>query len=112
MKRKVIIYLTTLSVGLFGVANLRAQESTTAGEDLKHAAKKTGHAVKKSARKVSNKSAELASKGSSAVVDKIHESKQGPDGQTIYINNKSEYYWVDKKGRRNYVPASQLRAKD
>ncbi|MEP7106448.1 MAG: hypothetical protein ABI760_00670 [Ferruginibacter sp.] len=112
MKKSLLRYFVAISIGLFAAVNINAQDTTSAGEDLKAAAKKTGHAIKKTAVKVGNKTAELASKGESAVVDKKFEGKQGPGGQTIYINNKSEYYWVDKKGHRHYVTLSQLKDKN
>ena len=73
--------------------------------------KKTTHAVKKSATAVGNKTAEVASKGKSRVTDKVYKDKVGPNGQTIYIDDHSRYYWVDKKGHRVYVKETELKAK-
>jgi len=73
--------------------------------------KKTTHEVKKGAKKVGNKTAELASKGKSKVVDQTYKDKVGPDGQTIYIDGDSKYYWVDKKGHKQYVTEAELKAK-
>jgi hypothetical protein len=53
----------------------------------------------------------VASKGKAAVTDSKHKDKVGPDGQTIYIDNHSKYYWVDDKGKRHYVTAAQLKDK-
>ena len=114
MKKKIMTCLVAGSAAMLFAGSLHAQEdtSTTIGDDLKSATKKTGVAIEKGAKKVGNKTAELASKGKSAVVDKVYEDKKGPDGQTIYINNKSEYYWVDKKGHRHYVREADLVDKD
>jgi len=90
---------------------LHAQDTITAGQDIKNAAKKTGKAIGKGAQAVGNKTAELASKGKAVVVDKVHEGKQGPDGQVIYINNKSKFYWIDKKGHHRYIAESKLKNK-
>jgi len=73
--------------------------------------KKTTHAVKKSAKAVGNKTAEVASRGKSRVTDKVYKGKVGPNGQTIYIDDHSRYYWVDKKGHRNYVTEADLKPK-
>jgi hypothetical protein len=73
--------------------------------------KKTTHAVKKGATKVGNKTAELASKGKARVTDKVYKEKVGPAGQTIYIDDHSRYYWIDKKGHRNYVTTAELKDK-
>ena len=112
MKKRSMIYVAAITLGLFGAVSVHAQDSTTVGQDLKSAAKKTGKAVGKGAKKVGNKSAELASKGSSAVIDKVYKDKVGPDGQKIFIDNKSKYYWVDKKGHRNYVTEAELKDKN
>ncbi len=67
--------------------------------------------VKTGAKKVGNKSAEVASKSKAKVTDEKYKDKVGPNNQTIYIDNHSRYYWVDKKGKRHYVNASQLKAR-
>ena len=73
--------------------------------------KQAGHEVKKGAVKVGNKTAQLASNGKSRVTDKVYKGKVGPTGQTIYIDDHSRYYWIDKKGHRNYVIEADLRTK-
>jgi len=75
------------------------------------AVEKTTHAVKKTAKKVGNKTAEVASKGKATVTDKVYKDKVGPEGQTIYIDGHSRYYWIDKKGHRNYVTEVELKDK-
>lgn len=114
MKKGITVSAIAMAAVLFSAAGACAQENdtSTVGQDLKKAAQETGHAVKKGAKKVGNKTAELASKGKSAVVDKVYEDKKGPDGQTIYINNKSQYYWVDKKGHHHFVDESDLKDPD
>ena len=73
--------------------------------------KQAGHEVKKGAVKVGNKTAQLASNGKSRVTDKVYKGKVGPTGQTIYIDDHSRYYWIDKKGHRNYVTEADLKNK-
>lgn len=71
-------------------------------------AQSVGQDVKKTAKKVGNKTAEVASKGASSVVDKKYAGKVGPQGQTIYIDKNSAYYYVNKKGKRVYVKEAEL----
>src|SRR5215831_18141529 len=87
---------------------LAASISYTAGAQT---GKKTEESVEKAAQKTGNKTAEIASKGKSTVVDKVYKDKVGPDGQKIYIDSHSKYYWVDKKGHKNYVTESELKDK-
>jgi hypothetical protein len=70
--------------------------------------KKTTTEVKKDARVVGHKTAEVASKGKSRATDKVYRDKVGPNGQTIYIDAHARYYWVDKRGHRNYVTEADL----
>ncbi len=111
MKKVLLTGMVIACSGLFTLA-LQAQDTTTAGQDIKKAAKKTGKAIGKGAKKVADKTAEIASKGKAVVVDKVYEGKQGPEGQKIYINNKSQYYWVDKKGHRHFITGAELKAKN
>ena len=73
--------------------------------------KEVGKDIKKGAKKVGNKTAEVASKGKAKVTDQHHKDKVGPNGETIYIDNHTQYYWVDKKGKRHYVTADVLKPK-
>lgn len=72
--------------------------------------KKAGHEVKNGAKKVGHKTAELASKGKSKIADKTVKDKVGPNGETIYLDD-SRYFWIDKKGHRQYIAQSKLKAK-
>jgi len=112
MKKEFFVYLIALSTGVFSANNLHAQDTTSLDKKVEKSVKKTGHSIEKGAKKVGNKTAELASKGKSAVVDKVYDEKQGPVGQTIYINNNSKYYWVDKKGHKHFITESELKDKN
>lgn len=98
MKKILIVFL--FSFFALGVTTTQAQ-----------AVKKTTHAVKKGAKKVGNKTAELASKGKAKVTDKKVENKTGPNNETIYVTDDNRYYWVDKKGKRHFLPEESLKTK-
>lgn len=86
---------------LVGITSVNAQDTT----------KKVTTTVKEGAMKVGNKTAELASKGKNAVTDKIYKDKEGPNGETIYINKHSKYYWIDKKGHKVPISKNKLQNK-
>ncbi|MFD0794760.1 hypothetical protein ACFQZX_14130 [Mucilaginibacter litoreus] len=105
------LFKTTLFAAvLFAASSAFAQtnQDTTLGQKVGSTAKKGWKATKKTASKVGNKTAEVASKGASAVADKKYDGKVGPQGQTIYIDKNSAYYYVNKKGHHVYVPKAQL----
>lgn len=99
MKKIVMMAAFAVCVGM-GTAAYAQDTTSTIGQKIKKGAKKAG-----------NKTAELASKGASTVVDKTDEGRVGPDGQKIYIDNKSRFYWIDKKGHKLYVTEAQLKPK-
>ena len=118
MKKGLSISLMALFAGIFAVTNVNGQDTanekkdtTNLGQDIKEVGKETGKVVKKGAKDVGNKTAELASKGKAGVVDKKYDGKQGPNGETIYINDHAKFYWIDKKGHRHYVTEAELRDK-
>jgi len=107
MKKIVGVSLITLLLGFSFTALAQEQDS-----EVKKDVKKGTNAVKKAGQKVGNKTAEIASKGKAKVTDAVHKDKVGPNNEVIYIDNHSKFYWVDKKGRRHYVKAHQLKNKE
>ncbi|MXV50881.1 hypothetical protein GS399_07830 [Pedobacter sp. HMF7647] len=65
----------------------------------------------KAVESVGNETAEVAVKGASKVSDKTYKDKVGPQGQTVYINKHSQYYYVNEKGGKVYLKKSQLKDK-
>lgn len=98
---KTLLKSAMIAAALF--AAVQAQAKPMLGDTTKFT-KKIGNVAKK----VGHKTSEIAAKGASDVVDKKYEGKCGPNGQTVYINNKSHYYYVNKKGHRVYLKKSQL----
>lgn len=95
-----------------------AQDSTAhkgiikkAGHGIKKGTKKAWSGTKKGAKAVGNETAELATKGKAKVTDKKSDEWVGPEGQTIYVDDGSKYYWISEKGKRMFVSKSSLKAK-
>jgi hypothetical protein len=97
---KKLIGISILAM-LLGFSSANAQDTT----------KKVTTKVKEGAVKAGNKTAELASKGKNAITDKVYKDKEGPNGETIYINKHSKYYWIDKKGHKVPISKNELRSK-
>lgn len=76
-----------------------------------HKTRHVGQDIKSVADTVGNKTAEIASKGAARVTDKVYANKVGPQGQTIYIDKNSKYFYIDSKGRRVFVKESALKDK-
>ena len=105
-------------IGLFAVAalslfslNTNAQEKKEKKTEVGKALQKTGKAVEKGATAVGNKTAEVAVKGGAKVADQTYKGKMAPDGSNVYIDGKNRKYYVNKKGAKIYLKASQIRNK-
>jgi streptogramin lyase len=101
MKKKYLLGLLTLA--LAGSVSLSAQ-----AQEKK---KTVGQTIDKTASNVGNKTAEVAVKGVSKVGDKTYKGKVAPDGTDVYIDGKNRKYYVNKKGGKVYLKASQIRNK-
>jgi len=95
--------LGLLTLALAGSVSLSAQ-----AQEKK---KTVGQTIDKTATNVGNKTAEVAVKGVSKVGDKTYKGKVAPDGTDVYIDGKNRKYYVNKKGGKVYLKASQIRNK-
>lgn len=67
--------------------------------------------IDSTAQKIGNKTASIAVKGTSAITDKIYKGKEGPHGETVYINKKDQKFIVNEKGKKVYLKPSQIHDK-
>ncbi|PYF70868.1 hypothetical protein [Pedobacter nutrimenti] len=93
-----------LALGLLASVALSAQAQEKKKESL-------GKKIEKTADKVGNKTAEVAVKGTSKIGDKTWKGKMAPDGSDVYINNKNRKYYVNKKGAKVYLKASEIKTR-
>jgi len=98
MNKKYLSGLLTLAIA--GTISLSAQ-----AQEKK---KSVGQTIDKTATSVGHKTAEVAVKGSSKVADKTYKGKVAPDGTDVYIDGKNRKYYVNKKGGKVYLKASQI----
>ncbi|SFE26731.1 hypothetical protein SAMN05518672_105104 [Chitinophaga sp. CF118] len=67
--------------------------------------------IDSTAKKIGNKTASVAVKGASKITDKTYKGKEGPGGQTVYIDKHDKKYYVDEKGKKIYLKASEIHDK-
>lgn len=104
-KRYILGLVATAAFAMFSL-NTNAQEKKT---EVGKALQKTGKAVEKGANAVGNKTAEVAVKGSAKVTDQTYKGKMAPDGTNVYIDGKNRKYYVNKKGAKVYLKASEIK---
>ncbi len=109
MKKKFIMAFA--AVAMFAVmpilAKAQEKKKTEAGKVIQ----KTTKAVEKGAKAAGDKTAEVAVKGASKVADQTYKGKMAPDGSNVYIDGKNNKYYINKKGAKVYLKASQIRDK-
>ena len=114
--------LALLSAAIFAVSQstVLAQENKTVGQAVGGAAKDVGHATAKGAKEVGQatatgakavgkKTSELASKGAAAVANKRYNGHWALTGELVYIDEYGRYFYVDKKGHRQFITKAQMR---
>jgi hypothetical protein len=67
--------------------------------------------IDSTAKKIGNKTASIAVKGASTLTDKVYKGKEGPNGETVYINKHDRKFIVDGKGKKVYLKKSQIHDK-
>lgn len=109
MKTKYLSGMLTVAICASLAFNANAQEKKESG--VGKALDKTGKAIGKTATKVGNKTAEVAVKGSAKVADQTFKGKMAPDGSDVYIDGKNRKYYINKKGAKVYLKASQIKTR-
>ncbi|HEY0174950.1 MAG TPA: hypothetical protein VGC08_01145 [Pedobacter sp.] len=101
MNKKYLMGLLTLAIAATVSLSAQAQEKR----------KGVGHTIDRTATSIGHKTAEVAVKGTSKIGDKTYKGKIAPDGSDVYIDGKNRKYYVNKKGGKVYLKASQIRNK-
>lgn len=104
--KKYILGLAAMAMMASVTFTAVAQEKKT---EVGKALKKTGKAVEKGAKSVGNKTAEVAVKGGAKVVDQTYKGKMAPDGSNVYIDGKNNKYYINKKGAKIHLKASEIK---
>jgi hypothetical protein len=92
-------------------ANEVERDADRAGDKAEAEAREGESEVKGAARRTGDAVSEAAAKTAAAITDKKHDSKVGPDGQTIYIDDDSKYYYINDEGKKVFVTKLQLKDK-
>jgi hypothetical protein len=87
------------------------RESEEAEENIEQRTERTESDIERAAENTGDAISEAAAKAAAEIDDKRHDTKVGPDGQTIYISDDSRFYYVDDAGKRVYVSEMELKDK-
>jgi hypothetical protein len=103
--------ISFLAAAMFVASNTFAQEHKSVGQKVGGAAKDVGHATGSAAKDVGHKTSEIASKGAAAVTDKRYDGHWAPTGENVYIDEHNKYFYVDKKGHRQFITKMHMRTR-
>jgi hypothetical protein len=101
-------------VQLFGLKSKTASYRSDADNDeskVSEKARETGRDVENGVEKAGDKISETAANGAAHIKDKVYDGKQGPGGETIYIDKDSKYYYINSEGNKVYVTKLQIKDK-
>ena len=98
-------------MGLAAMAMVVSVTFTAGAQEKKTEAGKVLQKTGKAAKSVGNKTAEVAVKGTAKVVDAKFKGKMAPDGSDVYIDGKNNKYYINSKGAKIYLKASQIRVR-
>jgi hypothetical protein len=103
--------VTLLAAALFVAAESTtyAQENKPVTKEIGDAAKDVGKATATGAKAVGKKTSEVASKGAAAVSTKRYKGHWALTGELVYIDEYGKYFYVDKKGHRQFITKAQMR---
>ena len=77
--------------------------------DVENAANKAGRETKDGVDRVGDKISEAASNAAAEVNDQLYSGKMGPNGEKIYIDKHSKYYYINNEGKKVAIDKSQIR---
>ncbi|MEJ7560201.1 MAG: hypothetical protein WKF66_17965 [Pedobacter sp.] len=92
-----------------GLLMIALSTATVFGSTAQEKKRTVGQTIDRTATKVGNKTAEVAVKGSAKVADKTWKGMMAPDGTNVYIDGSNKKYFVNKKGARVYLKASEIK---
>lgn len=67
--------------------------------------------VEKEAEVAGDAISEAAAKAAAAITDKKLDDKVGPDGQTVYVDDDTKYYYINAEGEKVFITKLQLKDK-
>ncbi|RZL46346.1 MAG: hypothetical protein EOP00_15300 [Pedobacter sp.] len=94
---------------LAAMAMIASVTFTASAQEKKTEAGKVIQKTGKAAKSVGNKTAEVAVKGGAKVADQTFKGRMAPDGSNVYIDGKNNKYYINSKGAKVYLKASQIR---
>jgi len=85
------------------------REMDETGKDIDRAADNTGKEIEKDSKDVENSVSEAAGNVGAEIKDKPYVDKVGPNGERIYMDRHSKYYYINAKGEKVYITKLEMK---
>jgi hypothetical protein len=82
-----------------------------ASHDVDSAADRTGNSIQHAAEKTGDKISEGVNDAAAAIKDQKLDNKVGPGGETAYIDDSGQYYYINNEGKKVFISKLELKDK-
>ena len=79
------------------------------GRDINRAADKTGDEINKDSKDAGDEISEAAGNVGAEIKDKPYVDKVGPNGERIYMDRHSKYYYINDKGEKVFITKLEMK---
>jgi F0F1-type ATP synthase membrane subunit b/b' len=80
-------------------------------DDVEDGADRVRSDVEAETDSATNEVAETTANTASGIADEISKDKEGPEGQTIYMERSKKYYYINEDGKKVFIGKEQLKDK-
>lgn len=91
--------------------NRAKREAEEESEKAERKAERTENDLERAGENTGDEISEAAAKVMADIKDKRHQTKVGPGGQVVFIQDDGRYYYINNEGNKVYVTAIQLKHK-
>jgi hypothetical protein len=85
------------------------RETNEAKDDINRETKETGDEIDRDADNAGDEISEAAGNVGAEIKDKPYVDKVGPNGQRIYMDRHSKYYYINEKGEKVYITKLEMK---
>jgi gas vesicle protein len=80
-------------------------------DNVERGADRIGNEIESTSEEAADEVSETTRNTASGVADQVVKDMEGPEGQKIYMDNQSKYYYVNDEGKKVIIAKDQLKSK-
>lgn len=87
------------------------EDAREARDEMREEANEAKEDARENSQSLGNKIEEGAKDAAAAITDQKLDSKVGPGGETVYVDENAKYYYINNEGEKVFITKLQLRNK-